>query len=784
MAAGPDVEFAIHRGWALIPLHGKIPTREAKGWRTWPATSLEQAQRWAAAGNVGVRTGPASGIFVIDVDRGKGADEGPLNLPETLTSETGGGGRHYVFRNPDGVHLGNTAGRLGPHIDTRGDGGYIVLPGSSHPETGKVYCWLNNLEPAELPEHIIARLTQRPVGVAAPPKRTSYARAALESEIQAVVNAPAHTGNDVLNIAAFNLGQLVGGGQLDEREVLEALVQASVPRRPEAEARGTILSGMSKGMAQPRRPRGRPASSRVPMQSAVTRVKGDERPLVLIPGPHQPEDADPVMVGNHDFVASVMKALPPGVLYLRSEVIGELAGPCGQMEFRPMTASRSRAVIDAQAILYRWHLSRGKNSIPERVYVPCTEDMAKVVLKSATSYGEIRGLQMLVNYPIFTSGFMQAAPGWNAAAGLFYDQPTSLEGLQPITDECEIHRILSDLIVDFPFDSDASRHNYFGLLLTPIVRPALRGQVPLHLIDSSIERAGKSKLVEQVLGRTVLGRSVAASQLSDNEEERKKAILSLLLMGRTVVHLDNINTYLDSGALASLITAPSCSGRVLGHSQDVEAANTLTVVGTGNKVRMSSELAKRTVPIMLRPSTDHPELRTDFVHLDLDAYLADNRVRILGALVGMVERWRRAGCPRFTDRPMGGFEDWAGCVGGILAYNGFIQWRVSDKRWQAQANTEQTELETFITAWKAKLDHPDDTKPAKWLYDLAEELELFGKFRRAPSEQGRLVSFSTNVLSRHVDRPICGFFITTSKYGNATRWGLSDHPQPVPSVES
>jgi hypothetical protein len=410
--------------------------------------------------------------------------------------------------------------------------------------------------------------------------------------------------------------------------------------------------------------------------------------------------------------------------------------------------------------------------------------MAKVVLRSAESYGTMRRLKTLVNYPVFMADFEPAAPGWNAEAQLFYDQPPFLERFTPILEENDIHRILKDAIVDFPFDSDASRHNFFGLLLTPIVRPALRGEVPLHLIDSSIERAGKSKLVEKLLGRTVMGRSLPAAQLSDNEEERKKAILAMLLTGRTVVHLDNLSAFLDSGALASLITAPACSGRVLGHSQDAEATNTLTVVGTGNKVRMSSELAKRTVPVMLRPATDHPELRTDFKHPDLDAYLEENRLQILGALVGMVQRWKAAGFPRFTDRPMGGFEDWAAGVGGILAYNGFDQWRVSDRRWQAEANIEQEELETFVLAWRERLAYPDEQKPAKWLYTLAEELEIFGRFRRAASEQGRLVSFSTNVLSRHVDRPIRGLFITTSKYGNATRWGLSDHPQPASSVES
>jgi hypothetical protein len=801
MSAKPDVEFAIARGWWLIPLHGKIPTKEAKGWREWPsAPTPEQVRRWAERGNVGVCTGTNSGIFVIDVD--PGGDAASLNLPETRTAETGrDGARHFYFKMPAGVRLSISAGRLGPNIDTRGDGGYVVLPGSVHPETGKVYRWLNDLEPAELPEHIIACLTRRPVGVGAGPATkgwSAYARTAFDAEVSSVVNAPAHMGNDILNRAAFNLGQLVAGGQLEESAVVEGLLAAATPRRPELEARKTIASGMSKGMAQPRHPRGRPRQNFAPPRrgQAVT-VYG--RMEIVTPGPHQfnPDEWVPMppncglrrddyyQVSNHHFVTAVVKALPADVLYSRGEVIGELAGPPGQMEFRQLNVNRSRAIIDEHITLIRWNLSRGKNAEPERVYVPCNEDLAKLVLSSAARCGDIRRLLMLVNYPVFYGPECKPAnPGWNAEAGLYYDQPPALQQLIPITDEARIHATLWDLLVDFPFDSSASRQNFFGLMLTPLVRPALRGNVPLHLIDSSIERAGKSKLVEQILGKTVLGRLVPAAQLSDNEEERRKAILSLLLMARTVVHLDNLNTHLDSGALASVITAAGIAGRLLGHSQDVEVTNTMTVVATGNKVRMSSELAKRTVPIMLRPSTDHPELRTDFVHVDLEEYLSEKRLEILGCLIGMVHRWQAAGMPRFTERPMGGFEDWAAVVGGILAYNGFVDWRTSDIRWQQVANTDQVELETFVAEWRARLSTPDEKKPAQWLYDLADEMDLFGKYRRASTEHGRRVSFSANVLSRHVDRPICGLYITNSKYGNAKRWGLSDQ-RPLPdSVES
>ena len=63
-----------------------------------------------------------------------------------------------------------------------------------------------------------------------------------------------------------------------------------------------------------------------------------------------------------------------------------------------------------------------------------------------------------------------------------------------------VREYLEDLVADFPFADAASRQNLFGLLLTPIVRPALDGNVPVHLAEAALERTGKTKLLEHVVG--------------------------------------------------------------------------------------------------------------------------------------------------------------------------------------------------------------------------------------------------------------------------------------------
>ncbi len=94
--------------------------------------------------NVAIATGAASGIFVLDVDgldaeaalRRLEAEHGAL--PATVEAITARG-RHVYFKWPE-QPVRNSAGKIGTHIDVRGDGGYVIAPPSIHP-CGRRYCW-------------------------------------------------------------------------------------------------------------------------------------------------------------------------------------------------------------------------------------------------------------------------------------------------------------------------------------------------------------------------------------------------------------------------------------------------------------------------------------------------------------------------------------------------------------------------------------------------------------------------------------------------------------------
>lgn len=117
------------------------------------ATIRRWWERWPAA-NVGVATGAASGIVVLDVDPGAGGED-CLNrlmdrhgdLDRMWYVETGGGGAHLWFRRPADLIVKNSASAVGPGLDVRGEGGYVVAPPSLH-RSGNRYRWAPNYNPA------------------------------------------------------------------------------------------------------------------------------------------------------------------------------------------------------------------------------------------------------------------------------------------------------------------------------------------------------------------------------------------------------------------------------------------------------------------------------------------------------------------------------------------------------------------------------------------------------------------------------------------------------------
>ncbi|MGB9798533.1 MAG: phage/plasmid primase, P4 family [Thermanaerothrix sp.] len=180
------------RGWRVFPVHsvqngrctcgnpncqspGKHPIGALvpRGFKD-ATIDLDQIAAWwmmQPEANVGIATGRESGLVVLDVDPRHDGGATLLDLeakfgrlPATLEALSGGGGRHLYFKYPAGVqYLKSSVGALGPGLDIRADGGFVVAPPSIH-ISGNAYLWEassdpENDEPADLPGWLLNLLT-------------------------------------------------------------------------------------------------------------------------------------------------------------------------------------------------------------------------------------------------------------------------------------------------------------------------------------------------------------------------------------------------------------------------------------------------------------------------------------------------------------------------------------------------------------------------------------------------------------------------------------------------
>jgi replicative DNA helicase len=210
-------------GWPVIPivpgekrpatLHGlndatTDPDLIDTWWTRWPNHSI------------GIATGPAANLFVVDIDiaDGKPGEETIRELetrygklPPTVEAITGSGGRHLLFAWPATHNIRNSAsGRLGPGLDIRGAGGYIVAPPSIH-ANGTFYAWKPSHEPwtitpAEAPVWFL--------DLAAPPDTpTSSSSSSGDSDSAAAHYNASTTWPDLLTADGWTLTQTLPDGE-------------------------------------------------------------------------------------------------------------------------------------------------------------------------------------------------------------------------------------------------------------------------------------------------------------------------------------------------------------------------------------------------------------------------------------------------------------------------------------------------------------------------------------------------------------------------------------------
>ena len=675
--------------WYVLPVHGIVegqctcgkgescphPGKHPRisGWQNQATTDVATIRHWWKtwpSANIGIVAGK-SGLVVLDVDTRHGGDNSLDELiaehgalPDTREQITGGGGRHILFKHPGG-HIQNRQDQssIAPGIDVKANGGFFVVAPSLH-SSGNRYQWdgLEDGATAELPAWLKQLLTSKPPNGKA-------------KSSEKFTDGQRHRA--LLSFA----GKLRHAG-CGPDEILAALLEFNrrrcSPPKSETEVRKLAEDIAQRyetdGATEPEKPR-----PEIKTNNRQLRDVGGEASSALVSGNYPPS----VFVRGGRLVRVRLDEN-------KQPVIDDI----GEAEVRVLLAQRAnfvRVVKDREAGGFR--LSS----------VSPPTDVTRYV--AALGEWKLPPLEAVTQSPVLRAdGSILSRAGYDAATKLFYHRAPEL-GVPNIPDTPDRRDALAaftqalEPIAEFPFADGASKANAMAAMLTPVVRMAVEGNVPIALLDAPQMGSGKS-LLAAVVTIVATGRDEMMPAPS-KEEEWQKVITSCLLRGTTVNVIDNIEQPVQSAALAAVVTSNLWTDRILGRSEMVTLRNHTTWLVTGNNIRLRADLPRRCFWIRLDAKMSRPYERADFRHDDLKSWVRDHRGELVAALLTMARAWFVAACPppQKVPTPLGSFEQWTRTVGGILEYAGVQGFLGNQHTLYEQADEETPQWETFLQTW-------------------------------------------------------------------------------------
>lgn len=483
-----------------------------------------------------------------------------------------------------------------------------------------------------------------------------------------------------------------------------------------------------------------------------------------------------------DAIDALVAANDPPVLFRR---LGGLARVRADEDERPLIEPATAAIVRSRLARVADCFRGGKRPVP----VAPPKELVDDIL--AVGSWPFPTLEAVTEVPVLRAdGSVLAQPGYDARTRLVYeprrglklpripDAPTAAE-TRAATD------VLLDIVADFPFVNDASKHNGLGLLITPIVRPAIPGQVPLALIDKPKRGTGAS-LFAQMVTAVAFGRVTELTTAPTDDEEWRKKITAALLSGTMVMFFDNVEHQLSSPSLAAALTAAEWTDRILGTSEMARSLpQRATWIATGNNLRLGGDLQRRSYWIRMDAAVARPWQREGFRHEDLLAYVLGNRAMILAAILTLARAWFAAGCPRATVPKLGGFDGWATTVGSILAHAGIGDFLTNLDALYAEVDEEEVAWDGFLAVWWATYADRVLT-----VADLVADLRGATVLRKAlPGDLGEVLaqearsgsSFAKRLgiaLGKHADA-VFGVYRLQKlpREGNTTRWRVIQVPR-------
>jgi hypothetical protein len=269
--------------------------------------------------------------------------------------------------------------------------------------------------------------------------------------------------------------------------------------------------------------------------------------------------------------------------------------------------------------------------------------------------------------------------------------------------------MLKEAFCDFPFEGEADRSAALAAVLTFFARPAYSGPTPLFFIEANKAGTGKG-LIADAITQITLGRPVGRQAPSEEDEEIRKRITSIILSGTPVGFIDNIENQFGGPALDAVMTAEVWTDRLLGGNGLVELQNRTLWICTGNNPEFRGDMSRRICRIRMVTPEQHPEMRTNYKHEQLIDWIKQVRPQLVRAALTILRAYQCAGQPKQKMRSWGSFEGWSAYVRASLVFAGCVD--PAPEAWRLEEMTPQVSAERMLVLGLRELLNAEPGKRA------------------------------------------------------------------------
>jgi len=353
-----------------------------------------------------------------------------------------------------------------------------------------------------------------------------------------------------------------------------------------------------------------------------------------------------------------------------------------------------------------------ESTSPHGVIFESLQDPPVAICRQISALKSLRRLKPLVGVvtapTLRPDGTLIASSGYDTATRLYLDlveapvhvpnEPTH-EAAKSALD------ILWTPFIDFPFVSPVAKAVHLAAVLTTAVRMTLDTS-PAFAYDAPAQGSGKT-LLARCVGVLAQGSdpSVWPHTSHKDDEETRKRIFTALRSGARSLIWDNVVGAFDSPALASALTSPIFTDRVLGLSVAPAVPNRMLLLITGNNVLLQGEMPRRVLTCRIDPLVERPFARR--FALDPFSYCRDNRQRMIAAALTLI----RAGLIHGKHLPREGrlasFEHWDDWVRVAVLYANTLRPEFGDVLdsivAQQAVDPDREVLGELLFAWRAVL---------------------------------------------------------------------------------